>query len=45
MGRAELAWRRDLAARSLADLQADVLRQHPDAATDTRARSAALRNP
>lgn len=43
MRRAELAWRRELAARTIADLRADVLREYPDAPADTRARLAALR--
>ncbi len=40
MTRAELAWRRELAARTLADLDADVRRTAPDVPADTRARLA-----
>lgn len=43
MRRADLAWRRELAARSLADLQADVRRQYPGVPADTRARLTAGR--
>ncbi|GAA4975842.1 Rrf2 family transcriptional regulator [Pseudonocardia tropica] len=37
MRAAELAWRRELAARSLADVAADVVRSAPDAPRRTRA--------
>lgn len=37
MRRAELVWRRELAARSLADVSDDVLRHAPDAADRVRA--------
>ncbi len=37
MRRAELAWRRELAARTLADVAADVTRQNPDAPGHIRA--------
>lgn len=40
---AELAWRRELAGRTLAHIRADVERLHPDSPADTRARIAALR--
>jgi Rrf2 family protein len=38
MRRADLAWRRELAARTLADLDADVRRADPDAPARTRTR-------
>lgn len=38
MTRADLAWRRELAGRTLADLDADVRRADPDAPAATRAR-------
>ncbi|MFJ6673675.1 RrF2 family transcriptional regulator [Actinosynnema sp. NPDC091369] len=38
MTRAETAWRRELAGRTLADLDADVRRADPDAPAATRAR-------
>ncbi|WP_433718406.1 RrF2 family transcriptional regulator [Actinoplanes sp. CA-051413] len=40
---AELAWRRELAGRTVADIRADVERLHPDSPADTRARIAELR--
>lgn len=36
MRRAELAWRQELAGRTIADLQADVERKHPYVPDDTR---------
>lgn len=40
---AELAWRRELAGKSVADVRADVERTHPESADNTRARIAQLR--
>lgn len=40
---ADLAWRRELAGRTVADVRADVERGHPEAATSTRVRIAELR--
>jgi Rrf2 family protein len=40
---ADLAWRRELAGRTVADVRADVERGHPGAPADTRAHIAALR--
>jgi Rrf2 family protein len=40
---AELAWRRELAGRTVADVRADVERAHPESPADTRARIAELR--
>lgn len=40
---AELAWRRELAGRTVADVRADVERGHPEAPARTRARIAELR--
>ncbi|MEQ4301663.1 Rrf2 family transcriptional regulator [Plantactinospora sp. B6F1] len=40
---AELAWRRELAGKSVADVRADVERGQPDAPANTRARIAELR--
>ncbi|MBG6105556.1 RrF2 family transcriptional regulator [Micromonospora vinacea] len=40
---ADLAWRRELAGRTVADVRADVERGHPEAPADTRARIAELR--
>ncbi len=40
---ADLAWRRELAGRTVADVRADVERGHPESAADTRARIAELR--
>ena len=43
MRRAELAWRRELAGQTVADIRSDVERLHPDAPANTRARIAELR--
>jgi len=43
MRRADLAWRRELAARTLADLKADVERAYPDSPSNTINRFADLR--
>lgn len=43
MRRADLAWRRELAAQTLADIKAAVERQYPAAPQNTRNRLAALR--
>lgn len=43
MRRADLAWRRELAAQTLADVKASVERQYPASPRTTRARLAALR--
>ncbi|MEU4338033.1 Rrf2 family transcriptional regulator [Micromonospora lupini] len=40
---ADLAWRRELAGRTVADVRADVERGHPEAPANTRARIAELR--
>ena len=40
---ADLAWRRELAGRTLADVRADVERAHPESPAGTRARIAELR--
>lgn len=40
---ADLAWRRELAGRSVADVRAEVERAHPTSPADTRARIAQLR--
>jgi Rrf2 family protein len=40
---AELAWRRELAARTVADVRADVEHAHPEAPANTRARISELR--
>jgi Rrf2 family protein len=40
---ADLAWRRELAGRTVADIRAGVERGHPDSPADTRARIAELR--
>lgn len=40
---ADLAWRRELAGRSVADIRAEVERAHPASPADTRARIAQLR--
>lgn len=40
---ADLAWRRELAGRTVAGIRADVERDHPGAPADTRARIAELR--
>ncbi|GIF76454.1 RrF2 family transcriptional regulator [Asanoa siamensis] len=40
---ADLAWRRELAGRTVADVRADVERRHPRSPDDTRARIAELR--
>jgi len=40
---ADLAWRRELAGRTVADVRADVERGHPESPADTRARIAELR--
>jgi Rrf2 family protein len=42
MRRADLAWRRELAAQSLADIKSEVERQYPDAPRNTRARATEL---
>lgn len=41
---ADLAWRRELASRTVADIRDGVERQHPDSPADTRARIAELRH-
>ncbi|GIG60020.1 transcriptional regulator [Longispora fulva] len=43
MSGAELAWRRELAARSVADVRADVERAHPESPANTRERITELR--
>jgi hypothetical protein len=43
MRRADLAWRRELAAQTLADIKSTVERQFPAAPQNTRNRLAALR--
>ena len=43
MRRAEMAWRRQLAGQSIADLRAEVERRRPSVPADTRARFADLR--
>jgi hypothetical protein len=43
MRRAELAWRRELAGQTMADIRSDVERLHPEAPANTRARIAELR--
>ena len=40
---ADLAWRRELAGRTVADIRAEVERSHPNSPADTRARIAELR--
>ena len=40
---ADLAWRRELAGRTVADIRAGVERGHPESPADTRARIAELR--
>jgi hypothetical protein len=40
---AELAWRRELAGRTVAAIRAEVERAHPDSPAGTRARIAQLR--
>ncbi|GIE85861.1 transcriptional regulator, BadM/Rrf2 family [Actinoplanes regularis] len=40
---ADLAWRRELAGKTVADIRADVERAHPESPADTRARIAELR--
>ena len=40
---ADLAWRRELAGRTVADIRAGVERRHPASPADTRARIAELR--
>jgi Rrf2 family protein len=40
---ADLAWRRELAAKTVADVRADVVRLHPSSPADTLARVNALR--
>ncbi len=40
---AELAWRRELAGRTVADVRTDVERSHPESPAGTRARIAELR--
>ncbi|GAA4258624.1 RrF2 family transcriptional regulator [Dactylosporangium darangshiense] len=45
MRRADLAWRRELAAQTLAGLKADVERRYPAAPENTRARFAELMTP
>jgi DNA-binding IscR family transcriptional regulator len=40
---AELAWRRELAGRTVADVRAGVEHRHPESPADTRARIAELR--
>jgi Rrf2 family protein len=40
---ADLAWRRELAGKTLADIRADVEHGHPEAPANTRARIAELR--
>ncbi|MGK5675735.1 RrF2 family transcriptional regulator [Micromonospora sp. URMC 106] len=43
MRRADLAWRRELAGQTLADLKAEVERRYPDTPSNTANRFAALR--
>ena len=43
MHRADLAWRSELAATTVADIRANVERQHPQAPANTRERIAELR--
>ncbi len=40
---ADLAWRRELAGKTLADIQVDVQRRHPEAPASARSRIAELR--
>ncbi|WP_285559854.1 hypothetical protein [Actinoplanes regularis] len=40
---ADLAWRRELSGKTVADIRADVERAHPESPADTRARIAELR--
>ncbi|MEU7800835.1 Rrf2 family transcriptional regulator [Micromonospora arborensis] len=40
---ADLAWRRELAGKTVADVRADVEHRHPEAPADTRARIVELR--